>query len=529
MINQLSIKNYAIIDEMDLPFHSGLTVVTGETGSGKSILLQALSVALGGKTSKIMVRSHQSRAVVETSSDQGDFRRIITTNGHQKAFINDEPTPIDNFRNQTQYLADFHGQHEQQVILRKESHIDYLDRFGNLESDSLIVQDIYHSLQLKRKQLNTAILSSHERKDRLELIQFQLQEIQAVNPEIGEDISLDNSYRKMIHQEEILTSLQTMDRQLSQNSESIQNQLASVKNQIEKLCKYDSQLGTLADTIDSALISVQDVSSGIGDYLIKLDHDPSQLAEVQDRLQAVEGLKRKYGGQLELVLQKKVDIEQEIESLHSANQSVGSLQLEIDELEDKYRTKAISLHDKRIIMAKKLAKDVVAIMEKLNMPHAHFEARVALAPTKESFISVDDKNVNTYPKGIDQVEFYLSANPGEQLKPLTNIASGGETSRIMLAFKTVFQKKDMVETLIFDEIDTGISGETAEKVADCLKELASDKQVFCISHLPQITRKADYHLHVKKSVNNNQTFVSASYLDRNQSEGILKQFFNSQT
>ena len=164
MINQLSIKNYAIIDELSLPFYEGLTVVTGETGSGKSILLQAMSVALGGKTSKIMVRSHESRAVVEASSNQGDFRRIITSNGHQKSFINDEPTAIDLFRNQTQYLADFHGQHEQQVILKKDSHIDYLDRYGNLEADSIKVQDLYQLLQLKRKQLKNAILSSQERK-----------------------------------------------------------------------------------------------------------------------------------------------------------------------------------------------------------------------------------------------------------------------------------------------------------------------------------------------------------------------------
>ncbi|MBT3590802.1 MAG: DNA repair protein RecN [Candidatus Marinimicrobia bacterium] len=528
MINQLSIKNYAIIDELSLPFYEGLTVVTGETGSGKSILLQAMSVALGGKTSKIMVRSHESRAVVEASSNQGDFRRIITSNGHQKSFINDEPTAIDLFRNQTQYLADFHGQHEQQVILKKDSHIDYLDRYGNLEADSIKVQDLYQLLQLKRKQLKNAILSSQERKDRLELIQFQLQEIQAVNPELGEDISLDNAYRKMVHQEEILTTLQSTDGQLSQNSESIQNQLSSVKNQIEKLCKYDSQLGILANTIDSALISVQDVSSGISDYLVNLDHDPDQLIEVQDRLNAIEGLKRKYGGQLEMVLEKKEDIEKEIQTLYSASQSVNSLYDDIEKLESDYRTKATFLHDKRIIMAKKLAKDVIAIMENLNMPHAQFESRVTLSPSKDSFITINNISVNSYPKGIDQVEFYLSANPGEQLKPLTNIASGGETSRIMLAFKTVFQKKDMVETLIFDEIDTGISGETAEKVADCLRKLARDKQVFCISHLPQITRKADFHLHVSKSVDNNQTHVEASYLDKEKSEIILNQFFNSQ-
>ena len=529
MINQLSIKNYAIIDEMDLPFHSGLTVVTGETGSGKSILLQALSVALGGKTSKIMVRSHQSRAVVEASSEQGDFRRLITTNGHQKAFINDEPIPIDNFRNQTQYLADFHGQHEQQVILRKESHIDYLDRYGNLEAESLKVQDLFQRLHLKRKQLKNAILSSQDRKDRLELIQYQLQEIQAVKPELGEDIDLDNAYRKIVHQEEILTTLQSMDGQLSQESQSIQIQLANVKTQIEKLCKYDSQLGELADSIDSALISVQDVSSGISDYLVNLDHDPDQLSEVQDRLHAIEGLKRKYGGQLELVLDKKVDIEKEIQSLHSANQSVNSLQEEIDKLEDDYCKKATTLHDKRIIMAQKLSKDVIAVMEKLNMPHAQFESRVSLNPSKDSFVAINNKNVNSYPKGVDVVEFFLSANPGEKLKPLTHIASGGETSRIMLAFKTVFQKKDMVETLIFDEIDTGISGETAEKVADCLKDLATDKQVFCISHLPQITRKADFHLHVSKSVDKNQTYVTANYLNNKQSETILNQFFNSKT
>jgi DNA repair protein RecN (Recombination protein N) len=208
MIHQLTIKNYAIIDELKLPFHPGLTVITGETGSGKSILLQALSVALGGKTSKIMVRSHEARAVVEACSSQGDFRRIIMENGRQKSFIDDEPTSLSPFRERAQFLADFHGQHEQQVILKKESHVDYLDRFGDTMNDSVQIQGIFQRVQAKRKQLMDAISSSRERKNRLELIQFQVQEIEAVQPELGEDISLDQSYRKMIQQKEILTSLQ---------------------------------------------------------------------------------------------------------------------------------------------------------------------------------------------------------------------------------------------------------------------------------------------------------------------------------
>ena len=525
MIHQLTIKNYAIIDELKLPFHPGLTVITGETGSGKSILLQALSVALGGKTSKIMVRSHEARAVVEACSSQGDFRRIIMENGRQKSFIDDEPTSLSPFRERAQFLADFHGQHEQQVILKKESHVDYLDRFGDTMNDSVQIQGIFQRVQAKRKQLMDAISSSRERKNRLELIQFQVQEIEAVQPELGEDISLDQSYRKMIHQKEILTSLQSIDKQLSQDNQSIQNQLVDVKNQIEKLVKFDEKLANLGNTLDSALISTQDASASIQDYLHQLDHDAETLSEVQERLQAIESLKRKYGGQLEIVLQRKDELIEEIASLQSTDQSIEQIKKDIFTFEKDYVKKAMSLHKKRELNAKSLGKSVMHIMEKLNMPHAKFDARIIFIESKDSFMEYQGKKVQVFAKGMDQVEFFLSANPGEQLKPLTEIASGGETSRIMLAFKSVFQKKDLVETLIFDEIDTGISGETADRVADCLKELAEERQLFCISHLPQIARKADHHLHVKKMVDRNQTFVMADYLNNLQSEAVLEQFF----
>lgn len=527
MINQLSIKNFAIIDDLTVQLNPGLTIVTGETGSGKSILLQALGVALGGKTSKILVRSGQPRAMVEVSTPLNDYRRIISANGHQKAFIDDEPKPIEPFRNHTQYLADFHGQHEQQVILKKESHIDYLDRFAQLEKESKSIQTIYQSIQSNNKQLQSAILSKQEKQDRLELIQFQLNEIESIDPKVGEDELLDQEYKKLYHQEEILASLQSIDTLLTQENQSPQTQLNDVQQQLNQLKKYDEELSPLGETIDSALISIQEVSSQIGDYLIKIDHDPERLIEVQERLQAIERLKRKYGGQLELVLMKKDELEKEIHHLLSSNQSISALESEIKSLEKQYIKEAIQLNKNRSKYAGKLARDVEEIMAKLNMSKAQFEARVSVIQASTSFVKVDGQSLQTFAKGIDQVEFYLSANPGEQLKPLTQIASGGETSRIMLAFKTVFQRTDMVETLIFDEIDTGISGETAEKVADCLKELSKDKQVICISHLPQITRKADQHLHVEKNVDHSQTYVSAQYLNEQQSETILTQFFNS--
>ena len=526
MINKIYIKDYAIIRELDLTIPNGFTVITGETGAGKSLIVKALSLALGSKTEKTDVRSGKERAVVEIDHNNGSiYRRLISKAGRAKSFINEEPIDENSYRNEVFSLADFHGQNEQQLIMNPHTHIDFLDRYCKNEKQVCETLETYNQLITINDELGQKEILLNQSNDKKELLDFQLNEIESINPQLNEDETLTNEFKRLNNIEETIAAIQKLNQSLTEHDHSIYRQLYSAIDDLEKLSKYDDSLAPFLDSLKQSSLTIQDTSSGLIEHLDYIENDSSKLNEVHDRLQSIESLKRKYGGSIESVLQYVNKIQEELEELKGLSQKITELKDRLSSLTSSYNKLADELSRARIIASKKLSNQIEKMMNQLNMEGAIFKVEIKQNSDHNSPIICGEDNVKYGPKGYDIVEFYLSANPGESIKPLAKIASGGEVSRIMLSIKSVLKEQDPVATLIFDEIDAGISGEAAEKVAKALKSLSVNKQVVCITHLPQIASIADNHLFVGKKVVENKTYVHTQYLDdKEKVEAVAKLF-----
>jgi len=523
MIEKLYIKDFAIVDEMEIPFRDGLTIITGETGSGKSILLQALNVSLGGKTSKTMVRSSAERAVIETKLNSTAYRRVLNRSGRTKSYLNDEPFTENDYRSSCTSLVDFHGQHEQQYIMNDSSHIEYLDAFCGIDAEVAKCKNIYESIKRNTKILSELSERKQDAEQRQELLSFQLNEIASINPIPDEDVELEEELRTLKHLDELVETANRLSLELTDDDDSIYNRISSSLLALEKLVNIDQKLDEFSKQILSASLSIQEASLGLTDYVNSLNHDKNRLIEIQDRLGAIDSLKRKYGGSIAAILNTESKISNDINDYSSIDVDIEDVKRTIAEKKDVYQKFAEEIHIKREHGSNKLSKAIEDEMLKLNMQGAKFAIQITQKNINDSFILFDGQPVLANEKGFDNIRFLLSANPGERLKPLVEIASGGEISRIMLAIKTVFQNNDPVDSLVFDEIDSGISGVAAEKVANSLANLAKTKQVICITHLPQIAKSAMNHLHISKSVENGKTIVMAKYLSETEKEQAISQ------
>lgn len=513
MIEKLYIKDFAIVDEMEISFNAGLTIITGETGSGKSILLQALNVSLGGKTSKTMVRSNADRAVIETRFNSATYRRILNKSGRAKSYLNDEPLTENDYRKACASLVDFHGQHEQQYIMNDSAHIEYLDAFCGINTAVENCTSLFNSTKQNAKKLSVLTEKKQSAEQHQELLSFQFKEISAINPLPDEDLELEEEFQTLKHLDELVETANRLSLELTDDDESIYNRISLSLIALEKLVNIDQKLGEYSELIRSASLSVQETSAGLSDYVNALNHDKNRLIEIQDRLGAIDGLKRKYGGSITAILNTKNQITEDLNNFLSLDENIGQIKKTIFDTEIAYQKLAEEIHIKREDGSKKLSRAIENEMLQLNMQEARFEIQITQKYSDESFAFFKGDPVFANEKGFDNIKFLLSANPGERLKPLVEIASGGEISRIMLAIKTVFQDNDPIDSLVFDEIDSGISGVAAEKVANSLANLAKSKQVICITHLPQIARSAKHHLHISKTVENGKTVVTSNYLN----------------
>ena len=527
MINKIYIKDYAIVRELELPFFDGFTVITGETGAGKSLIVKALSLALGSKAEKTDVRSGQERSVVEVSlSNHKNYRRLLSKGGRIKSYVDEEPLPEESYRDLVYSFADFHGQNEQQLIMNSRTHIDFLDRFCKNENKLSAIEKIYNELIFTKEELAKKLELSKQSNDKKDFLEFQLNEIQLISPKLNEDEELTAEFKRLNNSEETINAIQKLNQSLTEHDHSIYKQLYSAIDELEGLSKYDSKLSNFLDALKQSSMSIQESSSGLVEYLDQIESDPSKLSEVNDRLQSIESLKRKYGGSIESVIDHVEKIKIDLDELSGLDQTIEQLKSALNELISKYIELADGLSLNRSQMAKKLSSQIESTMEKLNMDGATFTVQIRQKPSQDETIKHNNVNVKFGPKGYDDVEFYLSANPGEAIKPLSKIASGGEVSRIMLSIKSVLKEDDPVQTLIFDEIDSGISGEAADKVANALKALSKEKQVICITHLPQIASLADNHLFVGKKVIDSKTYVDAMYLNDDQKISAVAKLFS---
>jgi DNA repair protein RecN (Recombination protein N) len=532
MIHRLFIKNFAIINALSLPMKKGLTVVTGETGSGKSLILKSMGITLGGNGDKTDVRSGEEKAIVEVEltikGKEKILRRIISKAGRTRSFMDDEPMAEQDYRDSVVSFADFHGQHEQQYIMNPATHIDFLDSFCDSNNMVQKIEETYLDLTQTMKELDTLNEKQKDAANQKELLQFQVQEIQSIDPQIDEDIKLGKEFKRLNHVEELVSTVQRLNQSLTENDHSIYRQLASTVDELSRLSKYDESLNPYMESINEASVSIQDTSAELIHHIESLELDQNHLKEVEERLQAIEGLKRKYGGSIDGVHFFIQESEKELDELSGLDSAISSLEFDKNHLKSRYQKYADQLHSIRMKYSNKIGSKIENEMALLNMAGAKFEVQIKQQNDSGSPIVYEGQPVKYGPKGYDQVAFFLSANPGELPKPLTKIASGGEVSRIMLAIKSVLKKYDPVDTLIFDEIDSGISGQAAEKVSEALEKLSKDKQVICITHLPQIASRADHHLYIHKSIHEEKTSVTARYLNDEEKLKAIAELFSGE-
>lgn len=529
MIKKLFIKDFAIIRELDIPLKNGLTVITGETGAGKSILLKALGFALGAKSDKTYVRSGQDQSVVEVEVEKNNiYRRLLSLGGRARSFINDEPFIDFDYKSSVKVIADFHGQNEQQYILSPNTHIDFLDSFCKSKLLVEKIEFVFHNLARTIESLSKAKEQQETASNQKELLKFQLNEINSVSPQENEDLKLGREFKRLNHIDELISTIKNMNQSLTEQDHSIYRQLSTTLNDLERLANYDKELDPFMDSVKQASVAIQDASVGLLQHIENIESNPEQINIIEERLQAIEGLKRKYGGSIESIFLFKKDSENELEILSGLDGKIKDLEEEKSLFVLQYQKLADQLHITRFEKSKILSKKIEFEMAQLNMAGSTFEIKISTKPDSRSLITFNGERTLISAKGYDNIEFFLSANPGESPKPLVKIASGGEVSRIMLAIKSILEKSDPVNTLIFDEIDSGISGQAAEKVALSLEALAKNKQVLCITHLPQIASKADHHIFINKKIIDNKTEVIANYLNEDEKLEAIAGLFSGE-
>ena len=529
MLNELSIKNFAIIDELQVSFGEGLNVISGETGAGKSIIIGAVSLLLGDRATTEMIRTQADTATVEAFFDiaankplqdkiaemgfaAGDelvIRRVISHTGKNKAFINGQMATLVNLAAVSELLINICGQHEHQVILNAENHIDILDEFGGCLPARAAYEEIYNQYQQIRTQIEKLKNLRHSREEKTDLFKFQLKEIQDINPQPAEDTALADEKKVLVNFQKLSGWANLAYDLLYGEKDSAIVKLKEVQNQVKEIKKIDANL-KLADTdIESSFITLQEAALTLRDYGKNLFFDSERLAVIDERLELLNRLKRKHGGSLEGVLRRKQEIEEDLKKVFSVEEELEKLGKEEEKIKDDLRQNALKLSQIRKQAAKKLQEAVDKEIHALNMPHASFQVnfkKCAADKTAESFEQT----------GGDEIEFYLVANKGEESKPLNKIASGGELSRIILALKNVLSRTGSVASIVFDEVDNGIGGAVAEIVGRKLKEVSANHQVICITHLPQIACFGDKHMYVSKKVMKGRTITSVEELDDEQ-------------
>lgn len=525
MLRDLSITNFAIIDELRVSFEEGLNVISGETGAGKSILIGAVSLLLGDRAAADMIRSQADAATVEALFDiQGNrtlqeklaqmgfaagddlvIRRVISRSGKNKAQINGQMATLANLAAISESLINICGQHEHQVILFAENHIDILDAFGGIldaRRDYAAVYDRYQQCLGRIAKLEDL---RRNRAEKADWIRFQLAEINGLNPLAGEDVLLSDEKKVLTNAQKLADWANRAYALLYADSGCVSEKLREALSQIREIQKIDPGLNLQPADVEGSYAVLQEAALTLRDYMRKLVFDPERLAMIDERQDALGRLKRKHGGTLDAVLKRKREMEEELQNASGAEEELAQWLKEKDAAAGNLRKKALKLSEMRMQAALSLERAVDREIHDLNMPHASFAVK---------FLRRCPADENTYgPKGGDEIEFYLTANAGEEPKALNKIASGGELSRIVLALKNVLTRIGSVDTVVFDEVDSGIGGATAEIVGRKLKTLSAHHQVICITHLPQIASFGGPHLRVSKQVAGGRTFTVVERID----------------
>jgi len=506
MIRFLQIKNLAVIEELQLELEDGLTVLTGETGAGKSIIVGALGLLVGDRASSELIRTGESSATVEAIFEKADgaeilVRREINSSGRSRAFVDGTLVTTSHLRSLGTELLDLHGQHAHQQLLNATSHIDLLDEFSGLMGDRGELFTLFEKLRTCRLALDEASSETKDVGDRLEMLRFQLADIQKVDPGRGEADQLREKRKRLLNADSIYRLSIEAYESLYESEGSVIDSLADIWRKVEELSDLDDLFKNHLPSKESVQSQLEELAQALRTRSEEIDGVPEQLQEVEDRLATLDDLGRKYGqGDVDRVLDRQVELEDELKTLSNYSGRIKVLTIELEKVEQQYQKCAEELSKKRRAMAPKLTDRLESLMGELAMENARCQFR---------FVQKDGELPITE-RGIDQCELYLAPNEGEEPRPLARIASGGELSRVMLALKTAACSDEAGRTLVFDEVDAGIGGRVADVVGRRLKGLGERFQVLCVTHLPQIAVYGLGQIEIRKVVNEGRTLTTAS-------------------
>ena len=508
MIRFLSVRNLAIVERVDVELEAGLTVLTGETGAGKSIVLGALDLLVGGRATGELVRSGTDKAVVQAVLDAEDgreivIRREVTARGRSRVFIDDELATVGTLQALGRELVDFHGQHRQHTLLDQRTHLPLLDLHGGLTEQASAVAAAHRAWREAETRLAEAARRAEDRTQRVELLTHQSREIDDVAPRPGEDEALAGSRTRLASTERLLTLCTDAYGELYEQDAAVLARLGHVWRRLEELAGIDPAFAQHLAARDAVTAQLEDLAFSLRSYAAGIDASPERLAELESRLALLERLKKKYGPRLQDVLDHRRRIGQELDALGAHAEEMERLTAAASRARQVFVEVAGRLSEQRRRTAQALRERLVRVLADLALPHACVQARFAPAPLPPERWTA---------AGIDEAELYFSANPGEQPRPLARIASGGELSRVMLGLKTLATTDRPGKTLIFDEVDAGIGGAVAASVGLMLRTLARRFQVLCVTHLPQIAAYATSHHHVSKRVRDGRTSTSVESL-----------------
>ena len=532
MLKELNIKNFAIIDQLRVEFTAGLCVFTGETGAGKSIVVDALNLALGERASADLIRTGCQEAVVEAAfelngrgtadvtallsgqgieTDPGEdliVRRVLAASGKNKVYINGSLANLATLSALGASLADIHGQHEHQSLLSLERQMEMLDSFGNLAALRTDLSETYFRLQDVRTKLAELEAGERDRAQREDMLRFQKSEIEAAMLKPGEDAELASEQKLLANSEKLAELSRAADEALYSADNSVLSGLKKAVTGLREIAAIDSRLAPALELCEAGRAQIEEVAREMSAYADRVEFDPDRLEQIGDRLDLIQKLKKKYGATIEEIIEFGATASAGLDRMERSAEEIERLTKEAQSIKSGLTARAQELTKKRGAAARELEKKIEAELSHLGMKKTTFIVKIVQEPGDDT---LDGHKLG--PRGADRVEFLISPNLGEDPKPLAKIASGGELSRIMLALKTILVEGDSIPTLVFDEVDAGIGGAVAEEVGKRLKRVAAGRQVFCITHLPQIASMATSHYGVSKSVKKDRTSTEVRLLE----------------
>jgi len=524
MLAELRIVNFALIEQLSLQFESGFTVLTGETGAGKSLLIDAIALLVGGRASTDQIRSGEDEAHLEAAfhlpethpllhhfrqheligqdESQLILRRVLSRSGRHRVYVNGSLCPLRVLEELGGTLVDIHGQHEQQSLLAAPKQLDALDAFGSLFERRGRYEEVYQGWKDLRRQLADLESDLTDRARREELLRFQVQEIEQAGLLPDEEEQLRHEQQRLLHVYRLRELAHEAHVELQADEQAILTRLGRIGRTLSELAQTDPAMSDCAQAASESSIQLKELAGRLRDYAQQLEADPDRQAAVEDRLDLIQRLKKKYGGSVEAIMAMGRALQDELRVFDNREARAAELTVRFDEESRRISTLAQQLSQERIVAAKRMTTLVEAELATLKMEQAIFQVSVSSSELTEEL----------GPAGCNRVEFLLSSNPGESPRALSRVASGGELSRIMLALKTVLAEMDQVPVLVFDEIDTGVGGAVAAAMGTRLRKLGTYHQVFCITHLPQVASQAEHHLLVEKGLEGQRASTSVRLL-----------------